>query len=264
MFYSKAVLYLVLERTARYTEEMKFNTQDATELNHFRSLSSSWWDENGPYRLLHEITPLRLAFMQEKLAVHFSLSEKVDKSLKNLRILDVGCGGGILCEPLTRLGAHVTGIDPVEENIEVARTHAEMMELSITYRSCAIEDLEFSSDLFDVVIASEIIEHVVNPDEFLKACAHHVKPHGGMVVTTFNKTLKSYLLGIVAAEYILKWAPRGTHSWHKFITPEALSPKLAALGFGSQDVRGLAFSPLSGEWVLSPCTDINYFLWGGR
>lgn len=240
------------------------NTRDPLELAHFQNLSSTWWDEKGPFRLLHKITPQRLAFIKEKVGVHFQLSEDSLKPFKGLRILDVGCGGGILCEPLTRLGAEVTGIDPLEDNIDLAKAHAEAMGLSITYLAHSIEELPQTLHSFDVIIASEIIEHVKDPDGFLKACVDRLSPDGGLVVTTFNKTLKSYVLGIVAAEYILNWAPRGTHSWEKFISPEALSQKLKTLGLGVQEITGLRFFALTGEWSLSSSTDVNYFLWGAR
>jgi 2-polyprenyl-6-hydroxyphenyl methylase/3-demethylubiquinone-9 3-methyltransferase len=196
--------------------------------------------------------------------VYFRIREVALKPFQGLRILDVGCGGGILCEPLARLGAEVTGIDPLEDNITLARAHAEAMGLSITYLAHAIEELPQTLPPFDVIIASEIIEHVADPDGFLKACVVRLNWGGGLVVTTFNKTLKSYVLGIVAAEYILNWAPRGTHSWEKFISPEILSEKLRDLGLGSQETTGLCFSPLRGEWRLSPSTDVNYFLWAAR
>jgi len=243
---------------------MTINTQDAIEIDHFKKFSSTWWDEEGPFRILHAITPLRIAFIKEKLGVHYRISEKETKPLKGLRILDVGCGGGLLCEPLSRLGADVTGIDPVEENILVAKDHADAMGLSISYLPHAIEDLPQDQLLYDVVIASEIIEHVADPDGFLKACTERLNPTGGIVITTFNKTLKSYLLGVLLAEYVLKWAPRGTHSWEKFIPPQALSQKLLALGLGNQALTGLEYSPLLREWTLSPSTDINYFLWAAR
>ena len=240
------------------------NTRDPLELAHFKALSATWWDEKGPFRLLHQITPQRVAFIKEKVGLHFRLPEDSLKPFQGLRILDVGCGGGVLCEPLARLGAEVTGIDPLEENIELAKTHAEAMGLSITYLAHAIEELPPTLPSFDVVIASEIIEHVKDPDGFLKACVSHLSSEGGVVVTTFNKTLKSYVLGIVAAEYILNWAPRGTHSWEKFIPPELLSRKLTALGLGHQELTGLRFFPLKGEWGFSSGTDLNYFLWGAR
>lgn len=242
---------------------MNINTRNQNELDHFKNLSSTWWDEAGPFRILHEITPLRVAYIKEKISIHFHQSEISPKPLAGLRILDVGCGAGLLCEPLARLGASVTGIDPVEENIVLAQEHAEMMGLSISYLSCAIEDLP-GSHMFDVVIASEIIEHVDNPDFFLKMCVNHLEPHGGMVVTTFNKTVKSYLLGIFLAEYVLGWAPKGTHSWDKFINPESLSGKLKTLGFSEQDIIGLCFYPVTREWKLSSSTDVNYFMWAAR
>lgn len=242
---------------------MTLNTQNTAELNHFKNLSAHWWEGQGPFEQLHAINPLRMAFLKEKVEIHFKRPEKDPQPFQGLRILDVGCGGGILCEPLARLGADVTGIDPVQENIDVAKDHAEGMGLSITYLPCGVEDLPADLPLFDVVVASEIIEHVVDPQGFLEACAARLKPHGAMLVTTFNKTLKSYLLGIVAAEYVLRWAPRGTHSWDKFISPQDLSRILSSFGLGNQDITGLSFSPLKG-WALSASTDVNYFLWAGR
>ncbi len=243
---------------------MTFNTRDTAELAHFKNLSSTWWDEEGPLRLLHAITPLRMSFLTEKVGVHFGLPEKTPKPLEGLRILDVGCGGGLLCEPLARLGAHVTGIDAVEENVKMAQSHADVLGLPITYLSCAVEDLPNDLPLFDVVVASEIIEHVTHPHDFLEACVRRLKTRGGLLVTTLNKTLKSYLLGIIAAEYILKWAPQGTHSWDKFISPKDLSHKLKDLGLNHQDITGLQFSLLTRGWKLSACTDVNYFLWAAR
>jgi len=241
---------------------MKLNTRDVAELSHFNTYSATWWEEEGPFRILHAITPLRMAFIKEKLSGYFQHSETM--AFKNLRILDVGCGGGLLCEPLSRLGATVTGIDPLEDNIVVAREHAAAMGLSITYMPCAIEDLSEDTPPYDVIIASEIIEHVADPQGFLEACVKHLAPRGGMVVTTLNKTLKSYLLGILAAEYVLKWAPPGTHSWDKFMKPEDLSRKLSGLGLGDQEMTGLQFFPVTRSWGFSPSLDINYFLWAGR
>lgn len=243
---------------------MKLNTKNLVEINHFKNLSSTWWDEVGAFHILHAITPLRLAFIKEKIGIQFRVSENAVKPFKNLRVLDVGCGGGLLCEPLARLGADVTGIDPVFENIAVAEDHAREMGLSITYLPCAIEDLPDDLPLFDVIIASEIIEHVDDPDGFLKSCVEHLSERGGMVVTTLNKTFKSYFFGVFAAEYILKWAPPGTHRWDKFIPPNELSRKLATLGLSNQEIAGLGFSPLTREWSLVPSTDINYFLWASH
>lgn len=243
---------------------MTFNTRNTAELEHFKIHSATWWDEKGPFQALHDITPLRMSFIKEKVCVHFNIKEKTSLPLKGLRILDVGCGGGLLCEPLARLGANVTGIDPVKENIKVAKMHAKEMGLKITYLASAVEDLPIDMPAFDVVIASEIIEHVDHPDAFLKACSACLAPQGGMVVTTFNRTFKSHLLGIVAAEYILRWAPLGTHTWEKFITPEELSKKLASFGLGNQEMIGVGFSPFTRHWEFTPSLDVNYFLWAGR
>lgn len=242
---------------------MTLHTQNINELNHFKSLSSHWWEARGPFEQLHAITPLRIAYFKEKVGVHFKHSENSSKPFQGLRVLDVGCGGGILSEPLARLGADVTGIDPVEENIQIAKTHAKGMGLHIHYLPCIIEDLPQDIHLFDVVIASEIIEHVSDYQTFLKACVTHLKPHGAMMITTFNKTLRSYLLGILAAEYILRWAPRGTHTWNKFVSPQDLSQLLSSYGLGNQEIKGLSFSPLKG-WHLSSSTAVNYFLWAER
>lgn len=243
---------------------MAFSTQNQEELNHFQKLSSTWWDEEGPFHILHAITPLRMAFIKEKIEVAFRRKETTSQPLKDLRILDVGCGGGLLCEPLARLGANVTGIDPIEENIAVAKNHAEATGLAIDYRACTIEDLPKDVGLFDVIIASEIVEHVDYPYEFIKICTEHLQEKGGIVVTTFNKTIKSYLLGILAAEHILGWAPKGTHTWEKFIKPEDLSHHLGQLGFTDQELSGLCYSPFRREWELSSSTDVNYFLWAFR
>lgn len=242
---------------------MTLNTQNKAELEHFKTYSATWWDEMGPFRILHDITPLRMGFIKDKVCIHFNIKDNATHPLKGLRILDVGCGGGLLCEPLARLGANVTGIDPVKENINVAKRHAKEMGLKITYFDCAVEDFPSNTPPFDVIIASEIIEHVDHPDAFLKACADLLAPQGGMVVTTFNRTFKSYFLGIVAAEYILKWAPSGTHTWEKFMKPEELSKKLVSLGLGNQEMTGVRFSPFTRHWEFSSSLDVNYFLWAG-
>lgn len=240
------------------------NTLNLSELHHFQALSSTWWDERGPFKVLHEITPYRIAFLKEKAGIHFQIPEDKTDFFKGLRILDVGCGGGILCEPLARLGAEVVGIDPLQENINIAKAHAEAMALAITYLPSAIEYLPNDIPPFDIVIASEIIEHVDNPDGFLTICANHLTPQGGLMITTFNQTMKSYILGILMAEYVLKWAPQGTHSWEKFISPQKLSQKLQDLALHHQEFSGLQYLPLSQKWSFSHSLDVNYFLWATR
>lgn len=242
---------------------MNFHKNDIDELSHFKNLSRHWWEGQGPFAQLHAINPFRLAFLKEKTGIHFGLLEHDLNPLQGLRILDVGCGGGLFCEPLARLGAEVVGIDPTQENITIAKAHAEGMGLPITYLPCDIEELPEDLLLFDVLIASEVIEHITDHESFLKACVARLKPHGGMMVTTFNKTLKSYLLGIIAAEYVLRWAPRGTHSWDKFRSPQDLSRTFSSLGLTNQHITGLSYSPLGG-WAFSSSTDVNYFLWASR
>jgi len=261
---SKSVYFNSTFLPEELKEIMLRQKQNTDELNHFQNLSSHWWNVQGPFAQLHAITPLRMAFIKEKVGIHFRRLENTPKPFQGLRILDVGCGGGILCEPLARLGADVTGIDPVAESIESAKNHAAAMELPIAYLSCSLESLPENLPLFDVIIASEIIEHVTDHRTFIKTCIAHLKPHGGMMVSTFNKTLKSYLLGIVAAEYVLQWAPQGTHSWDKFISPQDLSFYLSSLGLGNQDLAGIAYSLIRRKWDFSPSTDVNYFLWAGR
>lgn len=264
------------------------NTCDPNEIKHFQSLSNTWWDEGGPFRLLHAMTPLRMAFLTERIKRSFlrrggnkpiaqaqqgqrsDLSQRTGGSeegklpLKGMRILDVGCGGGLLCEPLSRLGADVIGIDPVEKNVRTAMEHAKAGGLSITYHPYAIEAIPVDFPKVDVIVASEILEHVENPEAFLRACASHIKPGGGIFLSTLNRTLKSYLLGIVAAEHILQWAPRGTHSWEKFVSPDMLSQTLQDLGFSYQELQGVCLSPLTQRWRFSPSLSINYFMWGER
>jgi 2-polyprenyl-6-hydroxyphenyl methylase/3-demethylubiquinone-9 3-methyltransferase len=237
------------------------NTLNPSELAHFQALSPTWWEERGPFKILHEITPYRIAFLKEKAGIHFQIPDDKLDFFKGLRILDVGCGGGLFCEPLARLGAEVVGIDPLYENITLAKNHATAMDLPITYLPYAIENLPKDISPFDIIIASEIIEHVDNFDDFLKACVSHLSPLGGLMITTFNQTMKSYLFGILMAEYVLKWAPRGTHSWEKFISPEKLSRKLQHLSFPHQELTGLQYFPLSQKWGFSPSLDVNYFLW---
>jgi 2-polyprenyl-6-hydroxyphenyl methylase/3-demethylubiquinone-9 3-methyltransferase len=244
---------------------MTHKTFDMDELSHFKKLSSHWWDTKGPFEQLHAMTPLRMAFLKDKMGIHFRCSENADRKLfKGLRVLDVGCGGGLLCEPLARLGADVTGIDPIQENINMAKGHAEAMGLPITYLTCGIEDIAQETPPFDVIVASELIEHVRDYKGFLKECASCLSPQGGIFISTFNKTIKSYLFGILAAEYVLKLAPRGTHSWDKFVSPQDLSQTLSSLELGDQSLTGIAFSPFKREWSFSSSTEVNYFLWAGH
>jgi len=227
---------------------------NSEEIERFSKVASSWWDETGPYKLLHQLNPLRLTFIRETVTHHFS------RPLQDLTILDIGCGGGLICEPLTRLGARVTGIDASEESMTVAQAHAEMMGLTIDYQLATAEDLAEAGKCYDVVLALEIVEHVADVPAFLKACCTLVKPQGILILSTLNRTLKSLALAIIAAEYVLRWIPRGTHTWQQFLTPAEVATALRPHGFMPQQVQGLTYSPWQNQWQLASQTDVNYFL----
>lgn len=235
-------------------------TLDPAELDRFARLASEWWDANGKFRTLHLIGPARLTFLRDQLLRHFKGTQGVGaRSLERLSILDVGCGGGLVCEPLARLGAIVTGIDPANENIEAARRHAAGQGLDIEYRTARIEDLASEDRTFDAVCCLEVVEHVPDVSAFLKTCARLVRPGGLMLLSTLNRTTKAYLLAIVGAEYVLRWLPVGTHQWDRFVTPDELGRHLRDAGLSNPVLQGLVYSPLSDAWTLSGDTDVNYF-----
>lgn len=222
------------------------------EIANFAKDSAHWWDENGPFAILHRLNPVRMQYILDQVAGRF------ETDLKNLSILDVGCGGGIVCEPLARLGAKVTGIDADENAIKVAKAHAKESGLKIDYRNEPVENIK---DKFDVVLALEILEHVNEPPEFIKNCAKALKPGGLMIASTLNRTSKSFALGVVAAEYILRYVPRGTHDWKKFIKPSELSGWMRQHSLKPTDLTGLVFNPATNEFEISEDKlDINYFL----
>jgi 2-polyprenyl-6-hydroxyphenyl methylase/3-demethylubiquinone-9 3-methyltransferase len=235
-------------------------TVDAGEVARFAAMADEWWNPHGKMRPLHKFNPVRLAFIRDSVCEHYGFDPKLLDSLSGVSILDVGCGGGILAEPLARLGAKVTGIDPAEENVAAARLHAEKIGLKIDYRAETIDSLAGTGKRFDVVIASEVVEHVADVGLFLRHCAECVKPGGLMVVTTINRTLKSFALVIVGAEYILRWLPIGTHRWDKLVTPEELEASLAASGLEVMDEGGIIYSPLSDQWRRGEDMDVNYMM----
>lgn len=224
---------------------------DPQEMDHFSQLASRWWEETGPFSMLHKINPVRMAFIRKAL-------EK--ESLAGLSILDVGCGGGLISEPLARLGAQVTAIDGVAENIQAAQAHSKAQGLSIDYRHGGPEDLLQQGLRFDAIIGLEVLEHVADPDFFLGCLSPLVKEDGVLILSTLNRTVQSYLLGIIAAEHLLKWVPKGTHQWRKFIQPRHLQKMLFSLGFQGQTYEGLSLNPLSREWEASPSLAVNYFV----
>jgi 2-polyprenyl-6-hydroxyphenyl methylase / 3-demethylubiquinone-9 3-methyltransferase len=234
-------------------------TLDPAEIERFARLAAEWWDTGGKFRTLHLIGPARMTFLRDQMLRHFARPPGGPKPLDGLSILDIGCGGGLVCEPLTRLGARVTGIDPALENIEAARRHAAAQELAIAYRAARVEDLAGEGRTFDAVSCLEVVEHVPEVGAFLKTCASLVRPGGLMLLSTINRTVKAYLLAIVGAEYVLGWLPVGTHQWERFVTPDELTRHLRAAGLEAPVLEGLVYAPLTDAWLLSTDTDVNYF-----
>jgi 2-polyprenyl-6-hydroxyphenyl methylase/3-demethylubiquinone-9 3-methyltransferase len=234
-------------------------TLDPAEIERFTRCAAEWWDSNGKFRTLHLIGPARMTFLRDALVRHFGTPQGRGKPLDGLEVLDIGCGGGLVCEPLCRLGARVTGIDPGLDNVEAARRHAAGQGLAIDYRVARVEDLAAEGLAFDAAVCLEVVEHVPDPGAFLKTCAGLVRPGGLMLLSTINRTLKAYLLAIVGAEYVLRWLPVGTHQWERFVTPDELARHLAAAGLGAPQFQGLVYRPLEDAWSLSADTDVNYF-----
>jgi len=235
-------------------------TVDAGEVARFAAMADEWWDPRGKMRPLHKLNPVRIAFIRDRTCMLHGRDPKALDCLKGLRILDVGCGGGVLAEPLARLGARVTGIDPAEENVAAARLHAEKSGLAIDYRAATIEELAAAGEIFDIVVASEVVEHVADLDLFVEHCAACIAPGGLMFVTTINRTLKSFALAIIGAEYVLRWLPVGTHRWDKFVTPDELEDSLSAAGLSVVDEGGIVYHLPSGEWRRADDIDVNYMM----
>jgi 2-polyprenyl-6-hydroxyphenyl methylase/3-demethylubiquinone-9 3-methyltransferase len=232
---------------------------DPAEIAKFSKLSDEWWDPRGKMAPLHKINPLRLTYIRDAACRKFERNVKSLSCLSGLRMLDIGCGAGLLCEPFTRLGAQVIGIDPSATNIAAAKLHADKGHLSIDYRCTTVEDMDVR-ERFDIVLAMEVVEHVVDVGAFLKRCAAMLKPGGLMVVSTLNRNWKSFALAIVGAEYVLRWLPRGTHQWDKFVTPEELERALEAGGLRVIAERGVIYNLLADRWQLSSDMDVNYMV----
>ncbi|WP_188411220.1 bifunctional 2-polyprenyl-6-hydroxyphenol methylase/3-demethylubiquinol 3-O-methyltransferase UbiG [Agaricicola taiwanensis] len=232
---------------------------DEAEVARFAANAHLWWDPSGPYAPLHALTPVRVTFVRDETTRHFSRDPLVLRCLDGLTLLDVGCGGGILAEPLSRLGAKVTAIDPAEKNVAAARAHAGEAGLAIDYRAETAEALLAAGESFDVVVASEVIEHVTDPGAFVKTLAGLTKPGGIVMLSTLNRTLKSFGLAIIGAEYILRWLPRGTHDWEKFVTPDEMAHYARGAGLVPGNRRGMIYNPLKREWNLGADTDVNYW-----
>jgi 2-polyprenyl-6-hydroxyphenyl methylase/3-demethylubiquinone-9 3-methyltransferase len=234
------------------------STLDSAEVHRFAQIAGEWWDPHGKFRQLHRMGPARLTFIRDCLLRHFKRGAGAGPPLTGLTVLDIGCGGGLISEPLARMGGRVTAIDPAEENIEAARRHAEPQGLAISYHAGRVEDLLSESPAFDAIVCLEVLEHVPDPQVFLNVCASLVRPGGVLILSTLNRTLKAYALAIVGAEYILRWLPAGTHQWERFVTPEELARYLASAGLGAVEFRGLVYSPFTDRWSLSTDTDVNY------
>ena len=235
---------------------MKTNTINKKEIEKFSKIAEEWWDPKGKFKPLHNFNPLRISYIKDNIIKSFNIQKK-DKILSGVKILDIGCGGGLLCEPMSRLGAEVFGMDASEKNIEVAKIHAKKSNLNIKYFCSSPE--KFKSDLkFDVILNMEIVEHVEDVDLFLKSCTKFLKKNGIMFVATLNKTLKSYLFAIIGAEYILKWLPIGTHEWEKFVKPEELISITKKYDLTLNDLRGVKLNLLTNNWELSADKSVNY------
>lgn len=241
---------------ARKPEEN--STIDPAELAKFSAIADQWWDPDGKFKPLHIFNPTRLAYIRAEICHHFGRAENDKTPLKGLKLLDIGCGGGLLCEPMTRLGANVTGVDAAEANIKTAALHAEQQQLNIDYRATSAEALAAEGAQFDVILNMEVVEHVADVQAFMAACSQMVKPGGLMFFATLNRTAKAFALAIVGAEYVLRWLPRGTHDWHKFITPDELTDHLVLNGLETKDMTGVSYAPLSASWHLSADMSVNY------
>ncbi|WP_274630240.1 bifunctional 2-polyprenyl-6-hydroxyphenol methylase/3-demethylubiquinol 3-O-methyltransferase UbiG [Arvimicrobium flavum] len=240
--------------------EARRTTIDASEVERFSALAAEWWNPNGKFRPLHKFNPIRLAYIRDQIAERFGRDPRAARPLEGLRILDIGCGGGLLCEPMARLGAEVVGADASETNIEVAKLHAAESQVKIDYRATTAEALAEAGEQFDVILNMEVVEHVSDVDLFVGKCSEMVKPGGLMFVATINRTLKALALAIVGAEYVLRWLPRGTHQFGKLVRPEELEKALGTASMSVIDRTGVIYNPLGDRWQKSKDMDVNYMV----
>ena len=234
---------------------------DPAEVERFSRIAAEWWDPHGKFAPLHRFNPVRLGFIRDQALYRFKRDPQARRPFEGLRLLDIGCGGGLLCEPMTRLGFQVTGVDASERNIGTARAHAAEQGLEIDYRASTAEALvEAGEPLFDIILNMEVIEHVADPGEYLRSCAQLLKPGGLMIVATLNRTLKALALAKVGAEYVLRWRPAGTHDWSKFLKPDEIRGFLAGAPVAVDGPFGVVFNPLTGKWTESADTAVNYMM----
>ena len=234
-------------------------TINKEEIQKFSNLANEWWDVNGKFKPLHMFNPIRIEYILDEISKHFQISRGEKNFLQNLEILDIGCGGGLISEPMANLGGNVTGIDAAEKNIKVASLHSKKSNLKINYLNKSPEQLIVKKK-FDIILNLEIVEHVNNVDLYLKSCSNLLKKNGLMFTATINRTLMSYVKAIIGAEYILRWLPIGTHDWNKFIKPEELEKKLIDKEFKTKDLKGLEFNPILGKWKKSNNLSVNYII----
>jgi len=243
---------------------MSQSTINDAEIAKFTAMAEEWWDPKGKFKPLHKFNPVRLAYIRDQLISHFGRDGSVMRPLEGLRIVDIGCGGGLLCEPLTRLGATVTGVDAAERNIAIAKIHAEKSGLSIDYRVTTSEALVAAGESYDVVLNMEVVEHVDNVPLYMKSCADLVAPGGLMFTATLNRTARAFALAVVGAEYVLGWLPKGTHDWKKFLTPDEIRSLITRNGLKVTSEKGVVFHPIADEWRLSSDMGINYMMLAER
>ncbi|HYM04082.1 MAG TPA: bifunctional 2-polyprenyl-6-hydroxyphenol methylase/3-demethylubiquinol 3-O-methyltransferase UbiG [Stellaceae bacterium] len=239
-------------------------TVDPAEVERFGRMAAAWWDPEGDFRPLHKINPARLTFIRDRLAAHFNRDIRSPRPFAGLTLLDIGCGGGLASEPLARLGFAVTGIDAGEEGVAAARAHAEATGAAATYRQATAEDLVAAGETFDAVLALEVVEHVADAAMFLAAASALVRPGGALVASTINRTPKAFLLAIVGAEYVMRWLPRGTHHWTKFMRPSELANGLRPHGLAVTQLAGITYDPFADRWTLSRDVDVNYLLFAEK
>lgn len=234
---------------------------DPAEIEKFRLMAADWWSATGKFAPLHKFNPVRLGFIRERLTAHFNLPADARRPLAGLRVLDIGCGGGLVCEPLARLGASVTGVDAGVANVKAAKVHAEEAGLNVDYRVGTVEGLIAAGEKpFDVVLTLEVVEHVADAARFLADCAGMLRPGGLMIMATLNRTAKAFALAIVGAEHVMRWLPPGTHDWKKFVTPEEARSALVGAGLNVEAPIGVSYSPLTDRWSIGRDASVNYML----
>jgi 2-polyprenyl-6-hydroxyphenyl methylase/3-demethylubiquinone-9 3-methyltransferase len=246
------------------TEAAEMNTAkstiDQSEVDRFSAMAAEWWSPTGKFKPLHKFNPVRLAYIRDHAATNFGRDPRAAKPLQGLRVLDIGCGGGLLSEPMARMGAEVVGADPSEKNIGIASTHAKSSGVEVDYRPVTAEQLAAEGETFDIILNMEVVEHVSDVDFFLSTCAGMVRPGGLMFVATINRTMKAAALAIFAAENVLRWLPRGTHQYEKLVRPEEIEKPLSGQGLSIIARTGVFFSPLQNQWNLSKDMDVNYMM----